>query len=113
MSTVSDGTKWTVFKGLLLFAFIDYIGFIIYKFFLIGVMSNAEKVYHAVKCIPKGKVSTYGRIAESIGVPKAARMVGQMLHKNPDPQTISCHRVVFSDGSLSENFAFGGIKRQA
>ncbi len=48
-------------------------------------MSSAERVYNAVRLIPKGKVSTYGKIAEYIGHPKAARMVGKVLHQNPDP----------------------------
>lgn len=46
-------------------------------------------------------------------MPKASRMVGKVLHENPDPSQIKCHRIVFKDGSLSENFAFGGIKRHA
>lgn len=40
-------------------------------------------------------------------------MVGKVLHNNPDPTTIKCHRVVYKDGSLSQNFAFGGISKQA
>lgn len=40
-------------------------------------------------------------------------MVGKVLHNNPDPTTIKCHRVVYKDGSLSESFAFGGISKQA
>lgn len=76
-------------------------------------MSSAERVYNAVRLIPKGKVSTYGSIAEYIGNPKAARMVGKILHQNPYPETIKCHRVVFKDGSLSKSFAFGGVEKQA
>ena len=33
--------------------------------------------------IPKGKVSTYKRIAEKVGRPRAYRAVGNTLHKNP------------------------------
>ncbi len=76
-------------------------------------MSNSEKVYKAVKQIPKGKVSTYGAVADCIGLPKASRMVGKVLHLNPDPESIKCHRIVYKDGSLSPNFAFGGISKQA
>lgn len=63
--------------------------------------SAADKVYNAIRQIPKGKVSTYGKIGEYIGYPKGGRMVGKILHSNPDPNTIKCHRVVFKDGSLS------------
>jgi alkylated DNA nucleotide flippase Atl1 len=33
-------------------------------------------------------------------------------HKNSDPAQVPCHRVVFADGSLSKNYAFGGEKAQ-
>ena len=50
--------------------------------------------------IPKGKVSTYKRVAEKIGKPKAYRAVGNALHKNPLAPIVPCHRVVRSDGGL-------------
>jgi methylated-DNA-[protein]-cysteine S-methyltransferase len=57
--------------------------------------------------IPKGKVSTYKKIAEKIGKPKAYRAVANALHKNPLWPVVPCHRVVCSDGS------FGGPKKSA
>jgi len=57
--------------------------------------------------IPIGKVSTYKRIAENIGRPKAYRAVANALHKNPLWPVVPCHRVVCSDGS------FGGPKKDA
>ena len=57
--------------------------------------------------IPKGKVSTYKRIAEKIGRPKAYRAVANALHKNPLWAVVPCHRVVSSNGS------FNGAKRDA
>jgi len=51
--------------------------------------------------IPKGKLSTYKRIAMKIGRPKAYRAVANALHKNPLWPIIPCHRVVSSDGSFS------------
>jgi O-6-methylguanine DNA methyltransferase len=57
--------------------------------------------------IPKGKISTYKRIAEKVGKPKAYRAVANALHKNPLSPVVPCHRVVCSDGS------FGGPKKGA
>jgi methylated-DNA-[protein]-cysteine S-methyltransferase len=57
--------------------------------------------------IPKGKISTYKRIAERIGKPKSYRAVANALHKNPLAPIVPCHRVVNSDGS------FGGPKKGA
>ncbi len=51
--------------------------------------------------IPKGKISTYKRIAEKIGKPKAYRAVANALHKNPLSPVVPCHRVVTSNGSFS------------
>lgn len=72
----------------------------------------SEKVYQIVKQIPKGKVATYGQIAAKLGNPRAARAVGNALHKNPDPGSIPCHRVVNREGRLATNFGGGGAKEQ-
>lgn len=69
-------------------------------------------VYKAVKKIPKGRVATYGDIAWAIGKPKAARAVGQVLHVNPQPVVIPCHRVVNRLGKLAKGFGFGGMIKQ-
>jgi methylated-DNA-[protein]-cysteine S-methyltransferase len=66
-----------------------------------------KKVLVATFKIPRGKVSTYKRIAEKIGKPRAHRAVANALHKNPLHPVVPCHRVVKSDGS------FGGEKKAA
>ena len=43
-----------------------------------------EKVYNYLLLIPKGKVVTYKQIATAIGNPGLARVVGNILHENPD-----------------------------
>jgi methylated-DNA-[protein]-cysteine S-methyltransferase len=50
--------------------------------------------------IPRGAVSTYGRVARVVGHRGAARAVGQALARNPFPVVIPCHRAVRADGSL-------------
>ena len=72
----------------------------------------ADKIYEIVKNIPRGKVMTYGQVAERVGNKRLARVVGNVLHKNPDPANIPCHRVVNSKGELSKSFAFGGAEAQ-
>ena len=62
--------------------------------------------------IPKGKVSTYKRIAERIGKPRAYRAVGNALHKNPLAPIIPCHRVVRSDGSLAGDYESVEMRRR-
>jgi len=103
-----------------------------------------DTVYKIVRQIPKGKVMTYGQIADAIWKLQITRVyqnssgqanfpgqkqifyrvgksqkrkinpryVGFLLHNNPDPDRIPCHRVVNSRGKLAKNYAFGGIKGQ-
>lgn len=75
--------------------------------------SPTKRIYEAVKKIPKGKVATYGKVAEMAGDKKMARAVGNALHKNPDPNAIPCYRVVNAKGELAGEFAFGGSGAQA
>ena len=75
--------------------------------------SPTRRIYEAVKKIPRGKVATYGQVAEMAGNKKMARAVGNALHKNPDPENIPCFRVVNAKGELAEAFAFGGEGKQA
>ena len=70
------------------------------------------RVYEAVSLIPAGCVATYGQIARLAGSPRAARAVGNALHRNPEPDRIPCFRVVDSAGRLTGAFAFGGMDRQ-
>ncbi len=71
-----------------------------------------EKIYNYLLTIPKGKVVTYKQIAEYLGNPKLSRVVGNILHKNPNENKYPCYKVVNSKGNLSRNFAFGGIEKQ-
>jgi methylated-DNA-protein-cysteine methyltransferase-like protein len=66
-----------------------------------------EQVYAVVRRIPRGKVTSYGRIAAMLGQPQAARAVGYALNalrdKKDDPayQNIPWQRVVNSQGRIS------------
>lgn len=77
-------------------------------------VSFSERVYAAVRRIPKGSVASYGMIAALAGNPRAARAVGWALHRNPDPEATPCYRVVTCAGRTSRAFAFGGedVQRQ-
>lgn len=73
-------------------------------------------VYGLVGKVPKGKVTTYGRIAEKLKMENGklkidSRMVGWALHANRDSST-PCHRVVDRNGRLAPNFAFDGAEEQ-
>lgn len=71
-----------------------------------------QKVYNFLRTIPKGKVVTYAQIAEYLGNKNLCRVVGNILHNNPDPIGYPCYKVVNSKGELSKNFGDGGIEVQ-
>ncbi|MGI6744811.1 MAG: Methylated-DNA--protein-cysteine methyltransferase [Firmicutes bacterium ADurb.Bin300] len=71
-----------------------------------------NKVYEVLKEVPRGKVTTYGAIAEKLGKKCLSRAVGNALHQNTDKYCIPCYRVVSSKGRLSKNYALGGIEEQ-
>ena len=71
-----------------------------------------DRVYAYLETIPKGRVTTYGRIADYLGNRHYAQAVGNILHDNPDPSRYPCHRVVNRKGDLAEHYAFGGAAAQ-
>lgn len=71
-----------------------------------------ERIYDVVRMIPRGKVATYGMVAQLAGNAKWSRAVGYALHRNPAPGEIPCHRVVNRFGGLAPAFAFGGEDAQ-
>src|SRR6185436_14771433 len=72
--------------------------------------SFRDKIYDLARQIPRGKVATYGQLAELAGSPGAARAVGMCMKTNPDAPHTPCHRVVASDGKLTGYSAKEGIK---
>lgn len=73
-------------------------------------LSFQEKVYKVVRAIPRGSVLTYKQVAEKIGNPRAARAVGNALHKNRS-KDVPCHRVIRSDGNAG-GYYHGTQKKQ-
>jgi methylated-DNA-protein-cysteine methyltransferase related protein len=60
-----------------------------------------QKIYAAVKRIPKGRVATYGQIALIAGLGRRARQVGYALHALPDDIKVPWHRVINAKGEIS------------
>jgi methylated-DNA-[protein]-cysteine S-methyltransferase len=54
----------------------------------------------AEHAIPRGYVTSYGRLAAWVGAPGAARAVGGALARNPFPIVVPCHRALATDGGL-------------
>jgi len=64
-----------------------------------------RRVLHELLKVTAGHVTTYSRLAERAGRPRAARAVGNTMHDNPVPIIVPCHRCLRGDGSLG---GYGG-----
>src|SRR3954468_6869664 len=60
-----------------------------------------EEVLHELARVPYGRLETYGGLAAKVGRPRAARAVGSVMHTNPIPIVLPCHRIVGANGSLT------------
>lgn len=60
-----------------------------------------NRVYDAVRHIPRGRVATYQQIAIAVSTPRAARMVGWALRALPEGSGVPWQRVINSRGVIS------------
>ena len=72
----------------------------------------AEQIWQVIALIPKGRVATYGQVAELAGLPGGARRVGRLLSRLPRGSRIPWHRVVNASGGISLPEVSGGYTRQ-
>jgi methylated-DNA-[protein]-cysteine S-methyltransferase len=78
-----------------------------------SICSPLQKdILEAEAKIPRGRVSTYKRIAIAINHPKSARVVGNALAKNPFPIIIPCHRAIKSNGEIGGFQGGNAMKRK-
>jgi methylated-DNA-protein-cysteine methyltransferase-like protein len=63
--------------------------------------STYSRIYAVVRRIPRGRVATYGQVAELAGLPGHARQVGYALHALPAGTAVPWHRVLNARGTLS------------
>ncbi len=69
---------------------------------------NYARIYAVVRRIPRGRVATYGQVAELAGLPGHARQVGYALHALPQGTIVPWHRVLNARGTLSLRRDSGG-----
>jgi methylated-DNA-protein-cysteine methyltransferase-like protein len=61
-----------------------------------------ERIYKVVRRIPRGRVATYGQVAELAGLEGHARQVGYAMHALPPSSKVPWHRVINARGEVSE-----------
>ena len=62
-----------------------------------------QRVWREVRKIPFGETSTYTKIAEAIGAPKAIRAVAQSCSRSWFAFAVPCHRVLYKGGATAQN----------
>jgi methylated-DNA-protein-cysteine methyltransferase-like protein len=67
--------------------------------------NTRKRIYAAVRRIPRGRVATYGGIAELAGLEGHARQVGYALHDLPANSGLPWHRVINAKGEISPRTA--------
>ena len=64
-----------------------------------------QEVWQALQTVGFGEIASYGRIAQTIGRPRAFRAVGAANGRNPISIIIPCHRIIGSNNTLT---GYGG-----
>ncbi len=70
--------------------------------------SSYERIWRVAARIPRGRVITYGQLAELAGLPRAARQAGYALHALPSGSRVPWQRVVNARGEVSPRSDAGG-----
>ena len=66
------------------------------------------RILAVVRRIPRGRVATYGQVAAMAGLPRRARLVGQILQHLDPAIKIPWHRVVNAKGEVSYSLSRNG-----
>ncbi len=76
------------------------------------VSDRYPRIYAVVRRIPRGRVATYGQVAELAGLGRAARQVGYALHALPSGTALPWHRVINAAGRISLPPTAGGLEQR-
>jgi methylated-DNA-protein-cysteine methyltransferase-like protein len=71
-----------------------------------------DAVYRLVKKIPRGRVTTYGYLAQKLRLRGGARVAGYAMAGCPSGQGIPWHRVVGAGGRLLISEPHAGMQRR-
>jgi len=71
-----------------------------------------KRVWETTMRIPRGRVTTYGRLAQQAGSKRLSRAVGNAMAGNPFPLIVPCHRVVPSTLRVGKYGGAGAKRRE-
>lgn len=70
------------------------------------------RVWRALLAVPAGTLTSYGRLAHSVGLPRASRAVGTAVGANPIAYIVPCHRVIRETGAIG-NYRWDPTRKRA
>ncbi len=73
---------------------------------------KVKRIWDTVAAVPKGKVASYGQIADLAGLPGRARLVGKSLKLAPRKLNLPWYRIVRSNGQLAFEKGSENAERQ-
>ena len=71
-----------------------------------------DRIYAAVRRVPRGRVATYGQIAALAQLPGHARQVGYALHALKSSTSVPWQRVINAKGMISLGPVRGGVSQR-
>ena len=78
-----------------------------------NVTGRWQRIYRVVRRIPKGRVATYGQVADLAGLPRYARQVGYALHAlRGSAEKVPWQRVIGSRGEVRQRSSPDGDRLQ-
>lgn len=60
-----------------------------------------QRIWDTISDVPRGKVASYGQIAEVAGIPRGARQVGYALRQLPRGSKVPWHRIIQASGRIA------------
>ena len=74
--------------------------------------TDRDRIYSVLNAIPRGQVSSYGKVAEYAQLPNGARLVGRTLGQLPKGSTLPWHRVLKANGQIAFPQESAAFQRQ-
>ncbi len=74
-----------------------------------GVPDAQQRIYALARELQPGQTATYGELAQRLGDPALARLVGQAMGDNRFAPIMPCHRVVGAHGATGGFSSPGGV----
>ncbi|MEM7433081.1 MAG: MGMT family protein [Pseudomonadota bacterium] len=75
-------------------------------------MTRLRRIWDTIEEIPKGRVASYGQIAEIAGIPRGARQVAYALRVAPNDRELPWFRVIQASGKIAFEKGSSSFNRQ-